>query len=403
MKMIEQWNIKPLLLPKASEYLEDLSDLRFADSGILTEVNPFFFINEACQLLANSVKLFELGYFDCAFYSVRQAIELSLSGLYLFSNPDKIKGWKNLEKGFELRTIVPELKLGKEEFAEIKELFSDFFERVEKEKKLMNKYVHKQGYRSLYFHYNSFNAHGKPERITALTKDYETILHDTITAVALYRLVIDPYPILMLDEDIVSRMPDLMAESFSRSFVEKYISEEFVDRYKESKLYKGFYDYFISLPAQNEAVYALIHWQLYERKDYDRIKEQHELLSLQDLEAVDLFMSSEKIGAVILDGCIDYHCETRLKDCSRTVGDAYYAKVFEGKEDFNVANKGDYISRVLLNDSMTYLKHNAVLDEDEMSRIVELCKQFTSLFAEANERLRKMMAQLSNSEGVKNR
>ena len=44
MKMIEQWNIKPLLLPKASEYLEDLSDLRFADSGILTEVNPFFFI-----------------------------------------------------------------------------------------------------------------------------------------------------------------------------------------------------------------------------------------------------------------------------------------------------------------------------------------------------------------------
>ena len=36
MKMIEQWNIKPLLLPKASEYLEDLSDLRFADSGIFS-------------------------------------------------------------------------------------------------------------------------------------------------------------------------------------------------------------------------------------------------------------------------------------------------------------------------------------------------------------------------------
>lgn len=402
MEMIEQWNIKPLSLPKASEYLEDLSDLRFADSGILTEVNPFFFINEACQLLANSVKLFELGYFDCAFYSVRQAIELSLSGLYLFSNPDKIKGWKNLEKGFELRTIVPELKLGKEEFAEIKELFSDFFERVEKEKKLMNKYVHKQGYRSLYFHYNSFNAHGKPERITALTKDYEAILQDTITAVALYRLVIDPYPILMLDEDIVSRMPDLMAESFSRSFVEKYISEEFVDRYKESKLYKEFYDYFISLPVQNEAVYALIHWQLFERKDYDRIKEQHELLSLQDLEAVDLFMSSEKIGAVILDGCIDYHCETKLNDCSLTVGDAYYAKVFEGKEDFNVAHKGDYISRVLLNDSMTYLKHNAVLDEEEKSRIVGLCKQYNSLFTEVNERLQEMMAQLPNPEGPKN-
>lgn len=402
MEMIDLWNIKPLSLPGANEYLEDLSDLRFADSGILTEVNPFFFINEACQLLANSVKLFELGYFDCAFYSVRQAIELSLSGLYLFSNPDKIKGWKNLEKGFELRTIVPELKLEKEEFAEIKELFSDFFERVEKEKKLMNKYVHKQGYRSLYFHYNSFNAHGKPDRIATLTIDYETILHDTITVVALYRLVIDPYPILMLDEDIVSRMPDLMADSFSQSFVEKYISDEYVERYKKSKIYKSFYDYFKALPAQNEAVHALIHWQLFERKDYDCIKEQYNLLSLHDLEAIDLFMCSEKIGAVIIDGCIDYHCETKLNDCSLSVGDAYYAKVFEGKEDFNVAHKGDYISRVLLNDSMTYLKHNAVLDEEEKSRIVGLCKQYTSLFAEVNERLQETMAQLSDSESSKN-
>ena len=143
-----------------------------------------------------------------------------------------------MDKGFELRTIVPELRVGKEEFAEIKELFSDFFEKLEKEKKLMNKYVHKQGYKSLYYHYNSFNAHGKPKRIALLTKDYEIILHDTITTVALYRLVIDPYPVLMLDDDIVTRMPDLIAESFSRSFVEKYISDEYVERYKESRLYK---------------------------------------------------------------------------------------------------------------------------------------------------------------------
>ena len=301
-EMAGLWNIKPLPLPNAREYLEDLNDLRFSDSGMLAEVNPFFFVNEACQLLANSVKLFELGYFDCAFYSVRQAIEMSLSGLYLFSNPEKLKGWRNLEKGFELKTIVPELKVGKEEFSEIKELFSDFFDRIAEEKKLMNKYVHKQGYKSLYFHYNSFNSQGKTERISSLTKDFETTLHDTITAVALYRLVIDPYPILLLDDDIVTRMPDLMAESFSKRFVEKYISDEYVERYKESKIYKGFYDYFKSQPSQNEAVYALIHWQLFERKDYNQVKEQKDLLSMHDMEAVDIFMCSHKIRSVIIDG-----------------------------------------------------------------------------------------------------
>ena len=51
-EMAGLWNIKPLPLPNAREYLEDLNDLRFSDSGMLAEVNPFFFVNEACQLLA---------------------------------------------------------------------------------------------------------------------------------------------------------------------------------------------------------------------------------------------------------------------------------------------------------------------------------------------------------------
>ena len=399
MELIDQWNIKPLSLPRAKEYLEDLNDLRFSNSGLLAEVNPFFFINEACQLLANSVKLFELGYFDCAFYSVRQAIELSLSGLYLFSNPDKIKGWKNLEKGFELRTIVPELKVGKEEFAEIKDLFSDFFEQIEKEKKLMNKYVHKQGFKSLYYHYNGIYAHGKSERIASLTKDFETILHDTITAVALYRLVIDPYPILMLDDDIVNRMPDLMVESFPRSFVEKYISDEFVERYKDSKLYKGFYDYFKAQPSQNEAVYALIHWQLFERKDYNQIKEQRELLTLYDMEAVDLFMLSPKIGTIIIDGCINYSSETKLKDTSLVIGEAYYSEIFEGQTDYNVAYKGDYISRFPLNDSTTYLKHCDEFSKEDIDKISAMCERYTRLFTEANDYLKEMANQLMASNG----
>ena len=397
MDIFDQWNITPLSLPKANDYLVDLIDLQQSDSGLVAEVNPFFFIKEACQLLANSVKLFELGFFDCAFYSIRQAIEVSLNGLYLFSNPGKIKGWKNLEKGFELRTIVPELKVGKEEFSEVKELFDDFFERLDKEKKLINKYVHKQGYKSLYYYYNSLNAHGHPERITKLTNDYETVLHDTISAVALYRLVIDPFPILMLDDDLVTRMPDLLADSFSKDFLEKYIPEGFVARYKESRIYKEYYNYFKAQPAQNEAVFALIHWQLFERKNYNLIKEQSELLSLHDMEAVDLFMLSPKIGSIIIDGCFNYSSETKLKDTSLVIGDTYYSELFN-KEDYNVAYKGDYISRFLINDSMTYLKHSAPLLKEEIMQIICLCDNYTKLFISANEYVSRFIADASQTE-----
>lgn len=37
------------------------------------------FLTEATQLLINSIFLYEDGYFDCAFYSVRQASEQNLS------------------------------------------------------------------------------------------------------------------------------------------------------------------------------------------------------------------------------------------------------------------------------------------------------------------------------------
>lgn len=38
--------------------------------------NTFF--EEACQLIANSVQLFKLGYSDAVFYSLRQSIETSI-------------------------------------------------------------------------------------------------------------------------------------------------------------------------------------------------------------------------------------------------------------------------------------------------------------------------------------
>ena len=397
-EIFNHWNVKPFSLSKANEYLEDLNDLRFSDSGLVTEANPFFFVNESCQLLANSVNLIKLGYFDCAFYSVREAIELSLSGLYLFCNPEKLKAWSRLENGFELRTMVPELKAGKEEYANIKELFRDFFERLDMKKNLMNKYVHKQGYKSFYYHYNNINAYGKQERISTLISDYEAALHDTITAVALYRLVIDPFPILMLDENIAFRMPDLVAEPFSKSFICKYFSDEYVERYKKSIIFKSYYDYFKAQPLQNEAVYALIHWQLFERKDFDVIKEQKELLSLHDIEAVDLFMCSLKIGAVIIDGCINYNSETKLKDTSLAIGDAYYSETFKGQKDYNVAHKGGYISRFRLNGCMTYIKHCDVFTEEEIERISDLCAHYAGLFVEFNEQLKEMIEKVSSAK-----
>ncbi len=82
-------------------YVDELTD---SISGIVETPSFNQFLLESCQLLANSLDLIHQGYFDAAFYSVRQAGEAILIGA-LFTNLDnaerktKYKKWPRL-RGF---------------------------------------------------------------------------------------------------------------------------------------------------------------------------------------------------------------------------------------------------------------------------------------------------------------
>ncbi len=71
------------------------------------------FIMESEQLLINAIELFEMGYFDCAYYSLRSAIDISITMVLLSNIPDKdkyLKAWEQI-KTFPLRKdIIHKLK-----------------------------------------------------------------------------------------------------------------------------------------------------------------------------------------------------------------------------------------------------------------------------------------------------
>ena len=95
-----------------------------------------------------------------------------------------------------------------------------------------------------------------------------------------------------------------------------------------------------------------------------------------------------------MDAVWNYYRNLYFRGCtdsSLAIGEAYYEEIFEGQENYNVAYKGDYISRFRLNDGMTYLKHNDMLEKNEIAGILKLCEQYTKMFVEANEYLKEMM------------
>lgn len=61
MELIPDWVVKPIDFPKGEDYIHDVNLLRFVDTGVCESVTPFHYIDEACQLLINSILLFQQG------------------------------------------------------------------------------------------------------------------------------------------------------------------------------------------------------------------------------------------------------------------------------------------------------------------------------------------------------
>lgn len=131
-------------------YVEQLAD---SISGIVSTPPFNQFLLESCQLLANSLDLIHQGYFDAAFYSVRQAGEIILVGT-LFSNLEeserkaKYEKWVSLDRLPSFSELSKMLRSKDIEYRDLLEQMPEIDELISKLNKRANKYIHKQGHES---------------------------------------------------------------------------------------------------------------------------------------------------------------------------------------------------------------------------------------------------------------
>lgn len=149
-------NIKPIKLDNVQSYYFDIMNIEHSFTGRMDANSANTFIMESAQLLLNSIELFELGYFDCAYYSLREAIEISTINAYLFdklvdSENKNLEAWKKPSEYFPMqKQMIKQLEEYGNQIADMKDKMPDFFDDIVSISKLINKYVHKQGFRHLY-------------------------------------------------------------------------------------------------------------------------------------------------------------------------------------------------------------------------------------------------------------
>lgn len=367
------WYVNPIELPNADDYVMDIYNISQANTGFIHAWDSNLFFEEATQLLVNAIRLFQMGYFDCAFYSLRQSLELSIETIFLTENPNKKKDWQSLKSGFESNTMPKALKEKDTTFKDMTEKMPAFFGKIRNVQKAIHKYVHKQGYASFYqIRRNAFLLKRNNLKKEDLVEDFEKYLKVCIGAVAVYRLSIDALPVVLMDEDMLLRSGDFITEPYSEEFVDKYIGKDNLEAFKTTKIYKDFCASLGDNEKQNEAVFHLIHEQYYNRNKMDDYMAQLHLCSFVDRIAMCIFTISNKISQIFVDGIHWYFSEIKSNNKNRgiTLGSSYYDELFsKSVSNYNLPYYNVYLSRCFINKDYTYFEHNEVLSEAEIKCI----------------------------------
>lgn len=306
-------------------------------------------ITEACQSLANSIRLYELGYFDDAYYSMRSAIELATIMLDVGDNEyEKMVNNMNLFSNKEYRNFrASTLRYLKEngiEFRDVANKMPNFVNEINNTCIKLNSFVHKTGFDNFYGIRNYYNENFHKKQLD----DFENNLISSIRLVAIMRLVIDPFPLLLADEEIYYRSPNIMTYPFNEKLLE-VMGEESIAEFKNTDVYKSYEEELMKLEKRNQEVNNIVMADYIDLDNLENIYLQKHLLNHHELKYVDIASCSEKIILIISDnGFSRYstssntheilcnHTDINLKDSSENFNikyDSIYVSILQHSKD----------------------------------------------------------------------
>ncbi len=372
LKYKENEYLVPVKIQDKESYYYDLINIENSFTGRVDAWISNTFIIESVQLIVNAINLFETGYFDCAFYSLRQSLEVSITMIYLVDidaskKDQELHKWKS-EEGFPMyRQMIDFLKRNGEIFKDFREKLDDYFTHIESIKKKLNKYVHKQGFDKFYISKN--HPINRSKSRTCFIEKFENYLKTCIGAIAVFRLAIDPFPVLLNDEEMYHRTDNLMTKPYSDDFIEKYIGFNHINSYKETDIYKGHYDYFITEEKKKECVTNVVKNQYIDTEKIDEILEQKNLLNDLDLGAILICKLSDKITNIyVIGGLMTYYTNrdtvrTKIRWSTRD-----FRKFKESKSPFNIPYDEAFITYLVLKDQDYFIEHNEKFSIEEIEK-----------------------------------
>lgn len=338
----------------------------FPMTGILDKMFCNGFMTESIELLKHGIFLYEDGYFDCAFYSVRQSIENMNNMLFLSENEDELGKWKAKERFPSDRQIKIKLQQINTDYSEIKAAIPEVFDSYDESLKKANKYIHKQGFDTFYLH-----PWQQEKLISVRTELFVSLLKQSIGLVMIMNIVLDPLSLALSDPDVDAHIPfDPMTEHIPLGIFEEVFSDDIIETIKTTNFYKEFVGIFLEKEEMNEATYAVVRYQYYKIDALSDIEEQVHLLNVWQLLCYYILKSGVKVSHFYFQNdFLGYSTSIEPSHQLNEYRSNQFDKFIVGDGEKNIEWNHMFISVYKVFDSYVILQHNELLLDSELSAI----------------------------------
>ena len=362
---------KKRTFPQREDMLLTLHHLQMMTVGQADRLFCNTFISESIQLLINAVLLFEDGYFDCAFYSLRQSSELFNNMLYISNKgEDELKEW-NKKSYFPMnKKVLEQLEKLDCFYVQVKESIPDFFEGYENKIKNINKIVHKQGLDNFYT-LRDFCIRNKIHSEEQELNLFMDLFNDTLCMLVILYVITDPISLVLTDEKLSMRLHFApMTEPASIGIVEKYLSPQIIDKIKSTDCFKELSDYLMEQEEMQPAVADVVRWEFIDLDSLDDINKQRHLLSLDAKLIIDILLRGINIST-IYPNCIfpGYNTSIKLKYQANEWSSLEYSAFLNQGEQYNICYHNVYRSVFRGYADNWLLEHNNELTQEEIEEI----------------------------------
>lgn len=354
-------------LPEHDKLINIIQSL-FPTTGIAQNLFCNSFMSEAVELIKHSIFLYEEGFFDCAFYSLRQSIEILNNMLLCADDKERLKHWDS--KGwFPLDNKVKDI-LEKQNivYSEIKTKIPEFFKNTDNYLKHANKYIHKQGFDTFY---TSYWRKTDPDR-NKCTDLFLKLIRQAIGMLLIMNIALDPLSLALSDPDVEMYIPfDPMTEPIPLWVFEELLSVDILEKIKDTKYYKELKEYCLSLEELNEATYEVIHYQHFDIHRLKDIEKQSHLLDIEQKLILHILLAGINASYFypqnysLLFYSTSYKAKKILNSWSSDQFDRYLGEPCKQ----NIPWNNMYISVFPLLDSYLIIQHNDIFKDEDLQII----------------------------------